>query len=377
MNHFQDHAKIRHNNYFNALTGLRGFAALWVFMFHVRRYDSHIPIKIFQFNITDAFGMGWIGVHIFFVLSGFLLSIPFIKWINNEKPYPQLKSYYKRRLLRVFPAYYTQLLILIILSYTIGYGTKLDITEFVLHLFMLFRVEPWFINPMADFWWTLPTELSFYLTLPIIAVVFKKYGFFTILLSAIVATVLFRYAIFQSIGDQEASMVIKKVERFPGHITLFVFGMLAAYIYQIKPMISQKASSFLLLVGLIWVYFCIQWILDVAVIKGLYYKGHYSYFIWNSINAIGLAFIIYSCAAKNWLTEIIFSNRVVVFLGIISYSIYLWHLPVIRLTKQYIYPNLQENIAITLMVTCIPIIIVVAALSYKLVEAPCIKLGAK
>ncbi len=372
----QDHIK-NNQHHFEALTGLRGFAALWVFIFHSRIFDSHIPITFFGVTITDAFGMGWIGVHIFFVLSGFLLSIPFINWIEGNGDLPNLKKYYKRRIFRVFPAYYVQLLVLLLLAYTIGFNELLNIKEFILHLFMMFLIEPWFITPLEGTWWTLPTELSFYLALPFIAVIFKRTGFLSVLLIVIIATIVFRYFIFHSIENISTSLVIQKTERFPGHITLFTFGMLTSYIYHKKPTIPQWASSLLLIASFAWIYACIQWILQVAVIDGVYYKGHYSYFIWNTVNAIGLCGIVYCCATKNVITDLLFTNRPIFFIGIISYSFYLWHYPTIELVRLYLIPNLQENIALSIIAICAPITIIISTISYKLIEAPFIKLGRK
>ena len=90
------------------LTGLRGWAALWVLIFHVYETSQHghviFPVGTWNIDLTPFFSLGWSGVQIFFVLSGFLLSLPFAQWQAGIREKPNLKRYLFRRAARVFPA---------------------------------------------------------------------------------------------------------------------------------------------------------------------------------------------------------------------------------------------------------------------------------
>ena len=105
-------------HYVASLTGLRGLAAIFVFLFHYShfnpgiRLDQTVPVigNILQFPL----GFGFAGVDLFFVLSGFLLTLPFARATLTRSAHPPLAQYYKRRLLRVFPAYYAQLAIILV-----------------------------------------------------------------------------------------------------------------------------------------------------------------------------------------------------------------------------------------------------------------------
>ena len=104
--------------YIAALTGLRGIAAFSVFLFHYSalhpgiRLDQSIPVLGFLLQLP--LGLGFAGVDLFFVLSGFLLSLPFTGAALGLQSRPATVPYLKRRLLRVFPAYYAQLLIMLL-----------------------------------------------------------------------------------------------------------------------------------------------------------------------------------------------------------------------------------------------------------------------
>ena len=85
--------------YYPALDGLRGIAIIMVVIFH-------------NFNFTNYFFFGWLGVDLFFVLSGLLITEILIK--TSGKP-GFLRNFYLRRILRIFPLYYLILIICIII----------------------------------------------------------------------------------------------------------------------------------------------------------------------------------------------------------------------------------------------------------------------
>lgn len=384
MKLFEDIAKARHKAYYPSLTGMRGIAALWVFVFHIRSFTQGESNQLDLFGLTIdfsvLFSMGGIyGVHIFFVLSGFLLSIPFIRWIEEDSAYPKLGSYYIRRVVRVFPAYYVQLCCLLLAAYIWGDGWSLSLKEFGLHLLMLFLIEPWFIRPLEGVWWTLPTEFSFYLVLPLLALLFKRIGIVWGVILAIILTVTFRYLLYQSVADQGTHMIIAKTERFPGHLSLFLIGMGTSYLfYRLRKAydtVSQLYLSVIVLFGIVGIYFSAT-LLGHWVEKEQYFAGHYSYFVWNSANAIFLASIIFAAANQFWLCRWLFANRLCLLMGTISYSIYLWHFPIMRFAKEHLFVEAYTDNIQHLLIS-FPLIIIVSAISYQFVEAPAMRWGSK
>lgn len=379
---FEDIAKANHKNYYPELTGLRGMAALWVMLFHIRGETGVIDYRFNFFDIhldvAPLFGMGGLGVYLFFVLSGFLLSMPFIRWMTGDADYPMLKGYYIRRIARVFPAYYAQLLTLLLVIYLAGDGFVLSIKNFILHLFMLFHVEPWFAEPLEGVWWTLPTEFGFYLALPLIAAIFKKTGMAWGLISAILLTIFFRY-IFYFSSLEVNIMIIKTDRNFPVQLSLFVIGMVSAYLfyqlnkinYRLKPLVLWA----IFIVGVGGFYGSAK-LLEFLAISGCYFSGHYSYFMWNSFNALFIGCIVFVSAYRLWICRYLLGNRFCVFLGTISYSFYLWHFPVMKFAQQYLFITDYDKTTQHLLIS-LPLTIIISMLSYQFIEVPGIRLGSK
>src|SRR5258706_16445945 len=91
--------KERNKEHYPALTGLRGIAILLVVLSH-------------NFKFISFLNYGWLGVDLFFVLSGFLITDILLNTKNNRNYY---KNFYARMVLRIFPVYYLSFLLFLIL----------------------------------------------------------------------------------------------------------------------------------------------------------------------------------------------------------------------------------------------------------------------
>jgi peptidoglycan/LPS O-acetylase OafA/YrhL len=162
------------------LDGIRGIAILLVLWFHFMP-DIAIPLRALEWLRKSATG-GWIGVELFFVLSGFLIT----GILLDTKTSPNfLKNFYGRRVLRIFPLYYASLLITLLLFPKLGIVSSYDVAS-------LDRAGPWLWSycanigwflqaapriswpaPFPDLrhFWSLAIEEHFYLAWPLIVVV--------------------------------------------------------------------------------------------------------------------------------------------------------------------------------------------------------------
>jgi len=151
----------------NALDGLRGIAILAVFFFHYARGAGTHASSAFGSIASALFGLGWTGVDLFFVLSGFLIT----RILYDTQGAPgYYTNFYARRVLRIFPVYYLFALVLAMLAPFLGVHWSLG------HLFFLFYLG----YPAAIIWpsltivaplaithlWSLAAEEQFYMIWP-------------------------------------------------------------------------------------------------------------------------------------------------------------------------------------------------------------------
>lgn len=146
---------------------LRGFAAMWVVMLHFVAVSDYIqggPVR----SLADY---GWLGVEIFFVISGFL--IPYSLWLGGYRPGKDWLRFIAKRLMRLEPPYLASLLISVALLYACsripGYGgppPQVTLTQLFLHLGYLnaFFHGEW----LNGVYWTLAVEFQYYLLIALL-----------------------------------------------------------------------------------------------------------------------------------------------------------------------------------------------------------------
>lgn len=147
-----------------AADGLRATAAVLVFFQHsafltAAMFDSRAGGVLARFDVAPT---------IFFALSGFLLARPYLAAIFDEKPLPDLGSFYKRRVLRIIPAYWVALTLTYVWIRPES-ATEARGLDFPLH-YLLLQIYPGDTFPKGiSAAWTLAVEASFYALLPLMA----------------------------------------------------------------------------------------------------------------------------------------------------------------------------------------------------------------
>jgi peptidoglycan/LPS O-acetylase OafA/YrhL len=161
------------NDRIAGLDGLRALAALSVFGVHFNQIVG-LDDRLGPFSVDTLLANGSHAVSLFFSLSGFLLSLPYWKALANQTFFPSARTYFLRRTARILPAYFAALTALIVIGHLWRMpDARLDI---LLHYTFLFNYTEFSIFSINPPFWTLAVEIQFYLLLPCIFLLIRKYS---------------------------------------------------------------------------------------------------------------------------------------------------------------------------------------------------------
>ena len=381
MNPFGDRVNQGVSYYASGLTGLRGFAAFWVFMYHawVMAIQKPVTVRIgfLSVPLTPFFSGGWAGVDLLFTLSGFLLTLPYAEAMVEQKKEPGLPGYFLRRVLRIFPAYYGQLAVLLLLAGLGICGAVPSVANVLVHLFMIHGISFQYFQALNGIWWTLPVFFSFYLVFPILIAILRRHHWLLLPIGSVVLAVFYRYVMFQYVADKPAEYVIWVLDQLPGHIDQFVFGMIGAYLfmrYRRSDGIHRVLPTVSMILGVLGIVVCFYLL---YIHQHVYWQGHWLLFVWHGCFGLSATLLFYGIASNCSFGRRLFGNRFMVFTGVISYSLYLWHFLIIDwILKSNLLSGVKGDVFLNLLIVSLPSVFVISVISYLIFERPFLSLRA-
>lgn len=329
-----------------------------------------ISVIIYHLNENWLSG-GFLGVDIFFVISGFLITGIIITEIQQNSF--SLKQFYTRRIKRIYPAFITVMaLVSFIASAIFIYNDfnklrkTIELAIAFLSNFYLGLTQGYFDlsaneNPVLHIW-SLAVEEQYYLIFPLILILaYKKFReikvlfIITLILFFILLATSFVSANFYKEVLHQPNIYYLSNLRFP---ELLVGSLLAIYHnLSNKVQLSKQISNILAILSTLLLFSCLFLMNnDIAYIPG----------ITLILPCIFTALIIHTTSQNN-IVKLCLSNKAIVFIGKISYSLYLYHWIFIAFAY-YITGEKQINnqsIAIVIVLT-----IIFSVLSYYLIEQP-------
>ncbi len=392
-----------------ALDGVRAIACLSVIEYHV-----HYLITS-SFNLTLMMGQlgssilmaGWSGVTLFFVLSGFLLFLPYAKHLLFEEQRPSARTFYGRRALRILPGYYLALVLLIVLAHPQYF--QWDHLE-SLSLFLTFLMDaPSSYQQINGPFWSLAVEWQYYLLLPLIAQGFSlvvRYGtsprqrfwrLLTCLVGMIIWGVATRYVgNYYTLHPAETLLVPRSILNVILLITYgssgkyledFAIGMLCCTVYiftrstdhdnAIRPYLSRYSTWFWG-TGILLLLLMSSWSTDVFQLIFLKpFIGAHS-FLTEFGFASGFGLCIMAILFGSPGLKLLFEWQPLRWVGSISFSLYLWHLPILLFFRDNIINKLTDYFPTTYLLywACVALVIIpFAYLLYRFVEMPWMRLA--
>jgi peptidoglycan/LPS O-acetylase OafA/YrhL len=327
------------------IDGLRGIAVLSVVAFH-----------FFPYKITG----GFIGVDVFFVISGFLISS--ILFASLDRGDFSIIEFYNRRIRRIFPS----LLTVVFASLVFGWFVLLSDeyqqlgkhvvggATFISNL-ILSTENGYFGNageskPMLHLW-SLAIEEQFYIFWPLLLIFLHKRKWNSLPMMAVVAIGSFVANLYM-VDSNPIATFYWPIYRF---WELIIGGILAGITLHYPKLLSRYSNA-QSLVG-----FILLVIGFVAIDKYSQFPG------WWALLPTLSAFLLLSAGPTGWINRAILSNKVLVWFGLISYPLYLWHWPLIAFAKILegsLDGKLQLKIALLLAS------VILAWLTYKFIETP-------
>ena len=307
------------------------------------------------------------GVDIFFVLSGFLLTIPWIKNGIKTPTWSETIRFYQRRALRILPALYFTLLILI---YILQYGLDPLPTPTQMLQHALF-INVWFgSKPLRGAFWSLPVEAYFYLFLLLFLIAAVRLRSFVGLMTLviIVAIAVRTIAFYSPLIHNKAAYLWS----FFGRADQFAIGALFAYKFVKQPLNARLGS--------IAIVTSVFGLIAMASFMGrpgdTLNNGPTIFLIYQTFVGAIAGLLVYGAASKSKLSKFIFGNVIMTFIGTISYSVYLSHTIVLDIfVKIHPVHSIPESNRLGIITAYTwPPIFIAATLSYFLVERYFLKL---
>jgi peptidoglycan/LPS O-acetylase OafA/YrhL len=326
------------------IDGMRGLAMVMVLMCHCWIFGGFWVISLpgGSHNAASLFSYGYIGVNLFLVISGFCLYWPFVK--GGTRRETTLWEFAKKRCRRILPPYYVALALFgaPLLLQAVRHHSEADlgfaVNWLLLHIFMLHNLNLDYVVRVDGALWTLALEFQLYILFPVLVEAYRRFNPRGVLLIVLLFTCLYRLVVTQAamtsagdVPDYAAGFVL--TDSVFGRCFEFALGMFAAIVVS-RWHTEQKSP----LRGP-------DYLLAAAVVLLSFVSDKQGYFAvlsdarWGLLAAALL--LAGSRPAKSVGNSVsnfvhrVLSSRVLVSLGIFSYSVYLIHQPLVILLGKF------------------------------------------
>ena len=353
------------------LDGLRGVAILLVLSFHFVNNQLVSTSSSVGKILARVTSFGWVGVDLFFVLSGFLIGSILLR---NRLSLRFFRTFYIRRFVRIVPNYYLLLLVFMLLrklpvvaeNHFMSGGGEIPIWSYFAMVHNIFMANLNSLgNDAISVTWSIGIEEQFYILFPIILYFLNPRYIPHFLVLVIIMANLIR------IGFERW---IPPYVLLPCRMDAIAMGVGVAWIDQkvgVREVAVRKAK---LLFSLM--------IISVISCSYLYFKYKDIGFVRNTIFALVFSILlIWSLSDRSKLLGEFLRNRYLMWIGTISYSLYLFHYIILGLFHEIFLNNQgviirnMKDVVLTISAFCLSIIF--SWIIYKYIEAPCVRIGKK
>lgn len=321
--------------YRSEIDGLRALAVIPVIFFH---------------SGFEIFSGGFVGVDVFFVISGYLITTIILKELNDNTF--SLKNFYERRARRILPVLIFVILVTSIISFIIltrseiaSYFKSVIATLFFFSNFYFWKNAPYF-KSQSDFepllhTWSLSIEEQFYIIFPITLILFyrffRNYIFLLFILSFILSFIICQFLVLKTSGVLNFYFTLSRIWEL-------ALGAICAYLFLYKNLSqSNLIKNLFSIVGIFLILFSIFFFNKQTIYPSFY----------TLLPTTGTALIILFANEKTFVKKIL-SIRLLVVFGLMSYSLYLWHQPLLAFGRIFFeqFSLTQKSASLLLTFLC-------------------------
>jgi peptidoglycan/LPS O-acetylase OafA/YrhL len=321
-------------NYIPELDGIRAIAVLLVVTAHMHTHFWDVV-------------SGGLGVYIFFVLSGYLITSLALKE-EAETGRLSFTAFYIRRIFRIFPLYYLVLAVYCVLIFGVGMSPEKrpQMSANMPYYLTYFQEVPFFRGTLGTFGhsWSLGIEEKFYLLWPVVAFsIFRSRDKLRWWLACGLALL----AVFSGVFVAPYASILA------GCALAFAFRNV-----QVRSAIERAGST--------GAYICFAILFLVQLLVMPHWDSNLSKFLYSSVVAFNLAFVLLVRTSANG----VLMSRPLVFIGKVSYGIYLVHHLVLNFAEKAMHQRVMLSYLLTVILS-----IVVAYVLHIAIEKPLIRTG--
>lgn len=334
------------------LDGLRGIAMLLVLWYHVWEI-SWLPAPLHALQFVPE--TGFVGVDLFFYISGFVIVYPFVKALARGEAPPPWGHFAYRRAIKIVPSYLLCIAVCIAIGYAQFASAGEAARDIVTHLLFIHTWWPDTYGSINGVLWTLAVEVEFYAIFPLIWFFFRREPLVTAAVMVLGSTLFRSYAHSCCLHTSAGLMI----DNLPGYLDTFAFGMISAHVYssakdRFTGVRAQIAATVAAIAGFVFLTLLLQnlWAMRTADEWSTVWQIHNRTFVGAAFALMGLGSLL---ALPVW--QRIIANPVLLFFAVISYNLYLyhqvfsrellaWHIPPYRGADPHLDPHWQVTYTI-------------------------------
>lgn len=347
---------------FQNLDKLRGFAAMSVLVYHVIEIMNWTDFPTQGVNVW--WRIGWMGVNLFFVLSGFVI---YFSAHTLKERYGQSwgRVYAAHRFARIAPLYFLTLFVFSVLVLpALLFIPPVDLAlQFFTHVFFIHNLLPSTQGAINGVNWSIGVEMQFYVFMFLCLGWLQQVSIGRVLVVLCGIACSWKAAIFLFFPADQRWFLTTQL---PGTLDEFAFGIAACKLILeqklvVAPIWIHRWWRIILAIASLWLMFTIFWM------EGDYWNSPWMVIFFRTLMAFSgatLILVVITIPEHWWMA----SSKPFDYLGKISYGIYLWHLPVILSLK-----TLDLAAGVPYLTAVIVGTLLLAAFSYHMLESPWIE----